>query len=390
MQNPTFDFRYRGVESSYSAAVKKHDLHFFVDSRLFPVLQAGSIIAMSRKKKRAMKILFVWLLLLLSAIASIPASELCAVEAPVRFPLVYGAMSGNSAPLWIAREQGFFKKYGLDPQLVFIIAGRAAQAMLSGEINVGVIGGTHVANAVTSGGDMTMLLGLETKLDYFLVARPAIKSAENLKGKKVAIGTPSGTASLAAYVGLDYLGLVPKRDNITLLGVGGPPERLAALLAGSVDAASVSPDVAQAAVNQGYTVLLDLAKENVPFQSSGLVTSRKFMKSNPQLVENVARAIVEGVAFARNPANKKLVLQSLARNLRLDKPDLLEKTYKRVDDLPPKPCPNLAGVDSVLKLLVQHGLNPKAAQLKREDIVDMSLCKKFDESGFMDRLYQGS
>jgi hypothetical protein len=44
----------------------------------------------------------------------------------------------------------------------------------------------------------------------------------------------------------------------------------------------------------------------------------------------------------------------------------------------------------VLKLLVQHGLNPKAAQLKREDIVDMSLCKKLDDSGFMDRLYRGS
>ena len=222
------------------------------------------------------------------------------------------------------------------------------------------------------------------------MARPAIKSAENLKGKKVAIGTPSGTASLAAYVGLDYLGLVPKRDNITLLGVGGPPERLAALFAGGADAASVSPDVAEAAIKQGYTVLLDLAKENVPFQSSGLVTSRKFMKSNPQLVENVARAIIEGVAFARNPANKKIVLQSLSRNLRLDKADLLEKTYKKIDDLPAKPCPSAAGVDSVLKLLVQHGLNPKAAQLKRENIVDTSLCKKLEESGFVDRLYQRS
>jgi ABC-type nitrate/sulfonate/bicarbonate transport system substrate-binding protein len=236
---------------------------------------------------------------------------------------------------------------------------------------------------------MTMLLGLETKLDYFLVAHPSINSAEGLKGKKVAIGTPSGTASLAAYMGLDYLGLVPRRDNITLIGVGTPTDRLAALLAGGVDAISVSPEVAQVATNQGYRVLLDLAKENVPFQSAGLVTSRKFMKSNLQFVENVARAIVEGVAFARDPANKKIVLQSLAKNLRLDKPDILEKSYQRVDDLPRKPCPNLQGVASVLKLLVQHGLNPKAAQLKTEDIVDMSLCKKFDESGFMNRLYQG-
>jgi NitT/TauT family transport system substrate-binding protein len=310
-------------------------------------------------------------------------AESHAAETQVRFPLVYGAMSGNTVPLWLAKEQGFFRKYGLDPQLIFIIAGRAAQAMLSGEINIVIIGATHVTNAVTSGADMTMLLGLETKLDYFLVSHPSIQSAEGLKGKKLAIGTPSGTASLAAYVGLDYLGLVPRRDNITLMGVGAPSDRLAALLAGGVDAISVSPEVAQAATNQGYRVLLDLAKENVPFQSSGLVTSRKFMKANPQLVENVARAIVEGVAFARNPGNKKAVLQSLAKNLRLDKPDILEKSYQRVDGLPRKPCPNLQGVASVLKLLVQHGLNSKAAQLKTEDIADMSLCKKFEESGLM-------
>jgi hypothetical protein len=43
----------------------------------------------------------------------------------------------------------------------------------------------------------------------------------------------------------------------------------------------------------------------------------------------------------------------------------------------------------VLKLMIQHGLNPKAAQLKPDDIVDMSLCKKFDETGFFDWLYQG-
>ncbi|HXL08952.1 MAG TPA: ABC transporter substrate-binding protein, partial [Candidatus Bathyarchaeia archaeon] len=172
-------------------------------------------------------------------------------------------------------------------------------------------------------------------------------------------------------------------------GVGTPSDRLAALLAGGVDAISVSPDVAKVATSQGYTLLLDLAKENVPFQSSGLVTSRKFMRTNPQLVENVARAVVEGVAFSRNPQNKKIVLESLAKNLRLDKPDRLENTYRKVDNLPRKPCPSIPGVASVLKLMIQHGLNPKAAQLKPDDIVDMSLCKKFDETGFFDRLYQG-
>jgi len=118
-----------------------------------------------KKEKPPMKNLVLFLLLVGFFASYLAASD--AAEAPARFPLVYGAMSGNTVPLWLAKEQGFFRKYGLDLQLIFIIAGRAAQAMLSGAISIGVIGATHVTNAVTSGGDMTMLLGLETKLDYF-------------------------------------------------------------------------------------------------------------------------------------------------------------------------------------------------------------------------------
>jgi len=325
-------------------------------------------------------VLFVYFLTLMGAPAI--AAE------PTKILLAHGAINNLVEPLWIAKEQGFFKKYGLDVDLVFIIAGRAAQAMLAGQVPVAMVGSTHVTNAVTAGGDLTMILGLQNSLNYFFMARPTIKKPEELKGKKVAIGTPSGSASLATYVALDYLGLIPRRDNIVLLGIGGEPERLAALRAGSVEAASLSPEFGQILVSEGYRVLLDTGKEKVPFQSSGMVASRSYIKANPQIVENLARAVVEGVAFILKPANKEIVVRSLARNLRLDKPDRLEKAYVQlIGELPKKPCPSMEGVASVLKLMVQHGLNAKAAQLKPEDIVDMSLCKKFEDSGFFKSLY---
>jgi len=312
-----------------------------------------------------------------------------AAESPARFMLAYGAIGGNAMPLWIAKEQGIFRKYHLDPQLIYIIAGRAMQSMLAGDVQVGLLGATHVTNAVTAGGDMTMLLGLEEKLNFFLVVRPGIKTAEDLKGKKVAIGTPSGSLSLATYVGLDYLGLVPRRDRIVLLGTGSSPERLAALFAGSIDAAFFNPELVQIAIQQGYNVLLDLGKENVPFQSSGLVTSRRYMRANPQVVENLGKAVVEGVAYVQNPANKKIVIDSIARNLKLDRSDRLERAYKTISEsFPRKPCPSLPGIASVLKLMSQHGLNPKAVELKPQDIADMSLCKKLDDTGFFDRVHQ--
>jgi NitT/TauT family transport system substrate-binding protein len=311
-----------------------------------------------------------------------------AAEVPAKFLLAYGAIGGNAVPLWIAKEQGIFRKYNLDPQLIYIIAGRAMQSMLAGDVQVGLLGATHVTNAVTAGGDMTMLLGLEEKLNFALVVRPGIKSAEDLKGKKVAIGTPSGSLSLATYVGLDHLGLVPRRDRIVLLGTGSSPERLAALFAGAIDGAFFNPELVPIAVQQGYKVLLDLGKENVPFQSSGLVTSRKYMRANPQVVENLVKAVVEGVAFVQTAVNKRVVMDSIARNLKLDRSDRLERAYQTISEsFPRKPCPSLPGIASVLRLMAQHGLNPKAAELKPEDIADMSLCKKLDDARFFERAY---
>jgi ABC-type nitrate/sulfonate/bicarbonate transport system substrate-binding protein len=307
---------------------------------------------------------------------------------PSKLLIAHGAISNNVAPLWIAKEQGIFRKYGIEADLVFIIAGRAMQAMLAGQVPVGLVGGTHVTNANTGGGDFAMILGLENKLDYIFVAKPTIKGAEDLKGKKVAIGTPAGSASLATYVSLDHLGLVPRRDQITLLGIGGVPERMGALRSGSVEATSLSPEIGQVVVSEGYRVLVDLGKENVPFQSSGLVVPRSLIKTNPQLVENIAKATVEGAAFVHKPANKEIVLRSLGRNLRLDRPDRVEKAYQGLlGALPRQPCPSTEGIVAMLKLMAQHGLNAKASHIKPDEIADMSYCKRFEDSGFFRSLY---
>ena len=176
---------------------------------------------------------------------------------PTKVLIAHGAISNNVEPLWIAKEQGIFRKHGIEAELVFIIAGRAMQAMLAGQVPVGLVGGTHVVNANTGGGDFAMVLGLENQLDYLFLAKPAIKSGEDLKGKKVGIGTPAGSASMAAYVALDHLGLVPRRDNIVLLGIGGVPERMGALRSGSVDATVLSPEIGQQVLGEGYRVMVD-------------------------------------------------------------------------------------------------------------------------------------
>jgi ABC-type nitrate/sulfonate/bicarbonate transport system substrate-binding protein len=255
--------------------------------------------------------------------------------------------------------------------------------MLAGEVQFGLFGPTHVINAVAAGGDMVMIMGNQNSVRYQLVAHPSIKRAEDLKGKKVGIGASmAGLATLAAIVALEHVGINTRRDNITLLPTGAEPLRLAAVRAGVTQATVVSPEIAKPATSEGFPVLVDMAKLNIPFQASGLVTMRKILRNDPQMVERMARATLDAVNFIASPANRNTVVQSLIKNLKLGDRERAEAAYSElVEELPKSICPTVSGVRSIMKLMAELGINPKAAQLRVEDLVDLSLCKRLGGDG---------
>jgi len=306
-----------------------------------------------------------------------------AAEQVSKARFAYGAINAYMETTWIAKEQGIFRKHNVEVEPVFIIATQAAQAMLAGEVPVGLIGPTHVINAVVAGGDMVMIMGNQNKVRYQLIAHPSIKRPEDLKGKKVGIGASmAGLATLAAIVALDHIGLNPRRDNITLLPTGAEPLRLAAVKSGVTQATVVSPEIGNPATSEGYPILVDMAKLNIPFQASGLVTSRKIMRNDPQLIERIGRATVDAVNFIAAPANKNRGVESLMKNLKMSARDKAEAAYgDLVEDLPRSICPTVPGVRSIMKLMVEMGINPKAANLKVEDVVDLTLCKQLGGDG---------
>ncbi len=291
----------------------------------------------------------------------------------------YGAINAYMTSTWIAKEQGFFRKHNVEVQPVFIIATQAAQAMLAGEVQIGLIGPTHIVNAAAAGGDMVMIMGNQNRVRYQLIAHPSIKRPEDLKGKKVGIGASmAGLATLAAIISLEHLGLNPRRDNITLLATGPEPSRLAAVKAGTTQATVVAPEISQAAIAEGFPVLVDMAKLNIPFQASGLTVLRKTLRNDPVMVDRVGRATVDAIRFIAAPANKNVVVQSIMKNLKLSNRERGESVYADlVEDLPRSICPTVPGVRSIMKLMVEMGINPKAAQVKVEDVVDLTLCKRW-------------
>ena len=291
----------------------------------------------------------------------------------------YGAINAYMTSTWIAKEQGFFRKHNVDVQPVFIIATQAAQAMLAGEVQIGLIGPTHIVNAAAAGGDMVMIMGNQNRVRYQLIAHPSIKRAEDLKGKKVGIGASmAGLATLAAIISLEHVGLNPRRDNITLLATGPEPSRLAAVRAGTTQATVVAPEISQAAIAEGFPVLVDMAKLNIPFQASGLTVLRKTLRSDPVMVDRVGRATVDAIRFIAAPANKNVVVQSIMKNLKLSDRGRGESVYADlVEDLPRSICPTVPGVRSIMKLMAEMGINPKANQVKVQDVVDLTLCKRW-------------
>jgi hypothetical protein len=100
------------------------------------------------------------------------------------------------------------------------------------------------------------------------------------------------------------------------------------------------------------------------------------------MIERVGRATVDAVNYIRNPINKKSVLQTMSKQLKLAGADRAEPYYAHlVEELARNICPTATGVRSILKLMVELGINPKAAALKTEDVIDLGLCKRLGGDG---------
>jgi ABC-type nitrate/sulfonate/bicarbonate transport system substrate-binding protein len=179
---------------------------------------------------------------------------------------------------------------------------------------------------------------------------------------------------------LEYWGLDAKRDGITFRILGDEAVRSQALLNGAIAATHLGYTFAAPLRNQSFTNLGDLAQLPIPFQSTGVMTTRRFINASPEVVEAVLRGIVDSMAFIAQPDNKPAVLKSLAKGLRLA---TVEQAVEGYESLPllytRRIYPTVEGVRNVIRLL---GLtNEKIRKLKAEDLVDDRFVRKLEKEG---------
>lgn len=310
-----------------------------------------------------------------------------AASAPAKIVLAYASMVARTSFIWIAKDQGFFAKYGIDPELILISRGPVLIAGLtSGGVQVGNTGGTAALNAAVGGVELKLVATFNSRWVNNVVARPGIQATKDLARKRFGISSFGGTQWMGTMLWLEYLGLDPQKDDIRFLVIGDQMLLAQGLENGTIDAANLDSAFSRKFNQKGFSVLTDATKVNLPIVSQGIVVTAEYLHKQPRVVEGVLQALIEGLAFTVAPANKHLVLQMLTRKLGVTDPSALEEGYQEIlTGLDRKPYPSVEGMKNIQRLAKIR--EPRLANINIESIVDDSLMRRLDSSGFIDRVY---
>jgi len=295
------------------------------------------------------------------------------------------AMNARVAPLWVAQDQRFFPKYGINAEVVNIrTAPLMLAAMAAGEVQIGYTGGTAVLGAAAGGAELKVLANFTSRVTYDLVVHPQIKRPQDLRGKRLGVQSIGGTVWMGAILGLEHLGLEPVRDSIDILVVGDQTILAQALATGTIDATVLEGVQSRPLQEKGFAILAPLAKLGIPFASLGLVARKEYIEKNPSVIEGALKAMLEGNARALSPKNKPSTLASLQRRLRIGDHEAEQGYNDILIGLDRRPYPSLAGLRNIQRLL--KPLNPKVGKVNIEDLVEDRFLRALDQSGFIDKV----
>jgi len=230
-----------------------------------------------------------------SASAGVSATPLTSISVKA----AYTNLTGDSLPIWTAMDAGIFTKNGLTVDLQSINGGsQGMAALLAGSVEIISVGGAESLSATASGGKITVTAILTPVFPYLLMAAPEIKTAADLKGKKIGISSPGGSADIATRKALKALGLDPEKD-VTLVPLGSHAQRTAALFAGSIQAAVDDPPNTAELIDRGFHSVYDLAGQKLPTAQTGIVVQTPFISAKREAMQRYIDSLVEAVAYMK-------------------------------------------------------------------------------------------
>jgi NitT/TauT family transport system substrate-binding protein len=302
--------------------------------------------------------------------------------------IAHAAMNARVAPLWVAQEHGFFAKNGVAANTIFIRqAPVLVAALTAGDVQVGYTGGTAALAAVVGGADLKMIGSLTNRLGYDLVAAPSIKSAADLRGKRFGVQSIAGTVWMGAMLGLEHLGLDPRRDNINFVVIGDQTVLAQALEGGQIDATVLDGVFSRRLKQKGFTILAELHQASIAFSGQGLMVKAAYLQEQREAMEAMLKGLMEGIVFSLAPKNKAAVVETIMKKLKLSDRAVAEEGYQDViKSVERKPFTTVEGMRNIQRLMKVR--NPAVEKLVVEEMLDDRILRRLDQSGFIDGLYR--
>jgi len=274
---------------------------------------------------------------------------------------------GGVAPLYLGNDAGIFKQQGLNLEMVFIPGGSLSlQALIGRSLDLLLTGGPPVANAYLQGAKIRIIGGVTNLLPYTFVVATGLRTAEQVKGKKIGISRFGSNTDYVVRLALEQLGL--SAAQVQIIQVGGSQARLVALKSGAIQATVLSPEEAMVAQKMGFSVLLDFIEKGIEFPHVNVVARDDYLETQAQTVRTFMRTYVESVRYYkthRGEAIKKIMELS-----KLPERQMAETVYEgSLRATPDDGKPTVKGMEIVLDSLAKE--NPKAKSLTVQQLLDL-------------------
>lgn len=304
------------------------------------------------------------------------------VHAQERVRAGYSGISGYQVPLWLGVDLGLFKKYGLNLEPILFRGGaESANALTGGEIQFDVVAPQPHIAADLSGADIIIIGTYFNKHTYSVVARPGIRSPQELRGKKIGVLSVVGLNQIVVATALRHWGIDEK--SIMLVRSGGSRDRFTALQNGLIDATVLTGAFVDRAKAAGMPVLLDLGDLEDSFATVSLMTSKTFQNTKRSVVRGFLQGIGEAIYILKN--DPPLGQKSLSKWMRTQDKALLESAYRSyAPRISFPPYTELSGVQVAVDDLANSRADAKGK--KAQEFVNEDILRELDRQGFFKSL----
>jgi ABC-type nitrate/sulfonate/bicarbonate transport system substrate-binding protein len=300
--------------------------------------------------------------------------------------IYYPPWNISKLPMYLARDMGIFDRNGL--KIAWTDPGSNAKsvaALKKGDADIAVVSSNQaIVNMATGGTPMTFVGNTGYNYSVFLAAA-SIKSAAELKGKKIGTSPPGETPDQLTRVALRRLGIDPEKD-VTLVPFDEErnTDRVNSLLTGQVSGMMVTANTVYDLEKAGQIDRLNKLTDNRQLKifaggGADYAVATSFLKNRRDDVKKFMAGICEGIAVARKDKAKALAF--VAKSGRDLEPAKIEYLYKLyiTEVIPARPHLKIEGIE--LGIQMAGLMTPSAGALKAQEIVDATLVPELEKEG---------